>query len=151
MNVSWNGVGDTSIEEGGFEKIRGADGSEKYYLVGGGGGPRGVDDAYSMWVFSSDEIDGPYSPLASGFRLSGGGHHSRRFKESYIREMQFAHFSADSLIGARIMGCGGSKKGEAQVEVGPPLPVRHAFDPCLGLLGLASRAEHSAFDADLAH
>ena len=81
LNVSWGGVGATSIEEGGFEKLRAPDGSEKYYLIGGGGGPAGVGDAYSMWVFSSDKIDGPYSPLTAGFRLSGGsaGRLSGRF------------------------------------------------------------------------
>eukprot|EP00931_Biecheleriopsis_adriatica_P004683 TRINITY_DN106312_c0_g1_i1.p1 TRINITY_DN106312_c0_g1~~TRINITY_DN106312_c0_g1_i1.p1 ORF type:complete len:639 (+),score=38.08 TRINITY_DN106312_c0_g1_i1:182-1918(+) len=69
LNVTWNGVSPTSIEEGGFERMRLPDGTEKYYLIGGG---RGHGMAYSMWVFSSDKIDGPYSPVVSGFRLSGG-------------------------------------------------------------------------------
>jgi hypothetical protein len=74
LNVSWNGVGSTSIEEGGFERLRAPDGTEKYYLIGGGGGPEGAPrSAYSMWVFSSAQIDGPYTPLQQGFRLSGGG------------------------------------------------------------------------------
>ena len=48
LNVSWNGVAPTGIEEGGFEKVRAPDGSEKFYLIGGGGGP--ARDAYSMWA-----------------------------------------------------------------------------------------------------
>jgi hypothetical protein len=73
LNVSWDGVGPTGIEEGGFEQIKGLDGSNKFYLIGGGGGPAGTRDAYSMWAFSSDKIDGPYSPVQDGYRISGGG------------------------------------------------------------------------------
>lgn len=73
LNVSWNGVGPTSIEEGGFERVSGLDGSDKFYLIGGGGGNSFTRDAYSMWAFSSDNIDGPYSPVADSFRISGGG------------------------------------------------------------------------------
>jgi len=72
LNVSWEGVNPTGIEEGGFERVKGRDGSHKYYLIGGGGGPGPVRMAYSMWVFASDKVDGPYQPLVEGFRLSGG-------------------------------------------------------------------------------
>jgi hypothetical protein len=78
LNVSWNGVYPTGIEEGGFERVKGLDGSDRFHLIGGGGGPKGVRDAYSMWVWSSDKIDGPYSPVVDGFRLSGGVSHSPR-------------------------------------------------------------------------
>jgi len=66
LNVTWAGTTPTSIEEGGFERVA-KDG--KYYLIGGGGN---FQQAYSMWVYESDRIDGPYSPLVEGFRLSGG-------------------------------------------------------------------------------
>lgn len=70
LNVSMGGVGTTSIEEGGFEKMSVPGAPDRYFLIGGGGGP--VGDAYSMWVFSSTAIDGPYAPVRGGFRLSGG-------------------------------------------------------------------------------
>lgn len=60
LNVSWeSGVRPTSIEEGGFERI-----GSKFYLIGGGGGP--ARDAYSMWVFVSDRIDGCVARNAEG-------------------------------------------------------------------------------------
>lgn len=71
LNVTWSGVSPTGIEEGGFEWIQAADGTGKYFLIGGGGGPLGKM-AYSMFVFSADHIDGPYAPVADAFRLSGG-------------------------------------------------------------------------------
>ena len=78
LNVSWaDGVTPTSIEEGGFERVLAADVSAQYYLVGGGGGSEGM--AYSMWVWRSDRIDGPYSPVTEGFRLSGGVKGSGKF------------------------------------------------------------------------
>ena len=39
LNVTWRGVQPTGIEEGGFERMASPDGSGKYYLIGGGGGP----------------------------------------------------------------------------------------------------------------
>ena len=79
LNVSWNGVAPTAIEEGGFERLidhsKDCDGVEtgnRYYLIGGGGGNAMAKNAYSMWVFSSTRIGGPYSPVNAGFRLSGG-------------------------------------------------------------------------------
>ena len=66
LNVTWGGTTPTSIEEGGFERMKS---SGKYYLIGGGGNFR---MAYSMWVYESLHIDGPYTPVRNGFRLSGG-------------------------------------------------------------------------------
>ena len=66
LNVTWAGTYPTAIEEGGFERV---EHGGKYYLIGGGGNFR---QAYSMWVYAADRIDGPYSPLVEGFRLSGG-------------------------------------------------------------------------------
>ena len=61
----------------GFERVKGPDGSEKFYLIGGGGGPAGTRNAYSMWAFSSDKIDGPYSPVSPRSLLASGLHSSK--------------------------------------------------------------------------
>eukprot|EP00966_Prymnesium_polylepis_P298438 6896406-Prymnesium_polylepis.1 len=73
LNVTWGGVTPQPIEEGGFERLALTDGSgrSRFYLIGGGGAA-GERSDYAMWAFSSDAIDGPYSPIASRFRLSGG-------------------------------------------------------------------------------
>lgn len=72
LNVTWGGVTAQSIEEGGFELLEGgAAGQRSYYLIGGGAGAHS-GRTYSMWVFRSDNIDGPYRPATRRFRLSGG-------------------------------------------------------------------------------
>ena len=96
LGVVWGNVTPQSIEEGGFEAMElpvadraGRSGSKeqeeekkkKYFLIGGGwpaAGPLHSPGAYSMWVFSSDSVDGPYEPVRHRFRLSGGGRDSHQ-------------------------------------------------------------------------
>lgn len=78
LAVDWGGLAPQSIEEGGFERLElpGANGSGRYFLIGGGGAAADRNLSYSMWVFSSDSADGPYRPQMPRFRLSGGGSHA---------------------------------------------------------------------------
>ena len=71
LPVDWGGVGLTSIDEGGFERLELPDGSGRahYFLIGGG---CNFGSCYSMWVFRADSVDGPYEPCTRRFRLSGG-------------------------------------------------------------------------------
>merc|ERR1712190_99604 len=73
------GVAQTNIEEDGFERVQ--EGG-KYYLIGGGAN-HGHD--YSMWVFQSEHIGGPYEPLVEGFMLNGANVGSRTWLASWCR------------------------------------------------------------------
>ena len=64
---------------------------------------------YSMWVFSSDNIDGPYSPLVEGFRLSG------------------ASRGGSGHYGWLAAWCGPSCDGAGAGAAPPPCPPRPAL------------------------
>ena len=85
LNVSWGGVSPQAIEEGGFEALalprssNSSSSKRRYFLIGGGSASRTPMD-YSMWAFSAEAIDGPYTPISSRFRLSGGNRKHASFE-----------------------------------------------------------------------
>ena len=75
LSVNWGGLTPQGIEEGGIERL-----GNKYFLIGGDGAVDAPTN-YSMWVFSSDQIEGPYQPVADmRIRLSGGGGRHESFE-----------------------------------------------------------------------